>query len=386
MTAGIYLFNGAAFAITGPAVYIGHDTLKEMKYQGAIFWRSIMIPLIFVSTVIWDTLSFLTAPRNKEKEQSLVPRQLVRKCNQRIKRILPNLQSLYFFPAWWLIFENSVSMSSATYQAFAPLHPIAIASANIADTHRRIKHLDTLVDLSPGTFSQYQKLQAKKWLLETFPKERKTTSCNEVHCDNDYFDTYEEFPVETGEHFFDSEGEIDVEPCANLCDVLNLDSIYQGRRVVDCTGTDSTCNSTQQDHTEVNLSTSDRALCVLLDGAVITPVAFTTADLLAHIIFDTGASLAISPYRSDVIDDPTLLAKPTQLGGMGKGLHIEGVGTVAWTFMAKYKSEIQLRVKAYYVPAAKARLLSPQKLFNKKSGVFGHFYGDEDKFTLQVGN
>jgi hypothetical protein len=43
-------------------------------------------------------------------------------------------------------------------------------------------------------------------------------------------------------------------------------------------------------------------------------------------------------------------------------------------------------VRAYYVPAAKARLLSPQKLFNKKSGVFGHFYGDEDKFTLQVGN
>jgi hypothetical protein len=168
----------------------------------------------------------------------------------------------------------------------------------------------------------------------------------------------------------------------NLCDVLNLDSIYQGRRVVDFTGTDSTCNSTQQYHTEVNLAPSDRALRVLLDGAVVTPVALNTADLLEHIIFDTGASLSISPYQSDFIDDPTPLAKPTQLGGMGKGLKIEGVGTVAWTFTAKDKSEIQLRVRAYYVPAAKERLLSPQKLFNKKSSVFGHFYGDEDKFTL----
>jgi hypothetical protein len=124
-------------------------------------------------------------------------------------------------------------VSSAIYQGLAPQHPIALASESIADTHRRIKHLDTLVDLSPGTFSQYQKLQANKWLLETLPKE------NKVHCDDYYFDTYEEFPVETGD-FFDSEGEIDFEPCVNLLDVLNLDSIYQGLRVVDWTGTDST--------------------------------------------------------------------------------------------------------------------------------------------------
>jgi hypothetical protein len=133
--------------------------------------------------------------------------------------------------------------------------------------------------------------------------------------------------------------------------------------------------------------TSDRALRVLLDGVVVTPVAFTTADLrvLAHIVFDTGASLAIS-LAAIRFFDPTPLAKTTTPGGMGKGLQIEGVGTVAWAFTAKDKSEIQLRLKSYYVPAAKARLLSPQKLFNKKSGVYGHFYGDEDTFTLQVGN
>jgi hypothetical protein len=71
---------------------------------------------------------------------------------------------------------------------------------------------------------------------------------------------------------------------------------------------------------------------------------------------------------------------------MGKGLQIEGVGIVAWTFTAKDKSEIQLCVRAYYVPAVKACLLSPQKIFDKKRGVFCHSHGDEDKFTLQVGN
>jgi hypothetical protein len=105
---------------------------------------------------------------------------------------------------------------------------------------------------------------------------------------------------------------------------------------------------------------------MLLDDAVLTPVTLTTTDILAQIIFDKGASLAISPFRSDFVADPTPLARPTQMGGMGKGLKIEGIGTVAWTFTAKDKSEIQLRVRAYFVPATKARLLSPQKIFDEK--------------------
>jgi hypothetical protein len=80
------------------------------------------------------------------------------------------------------------------------------------------------------------------------------------------------------------------------------------------------------------------------------------------------------------------LAKRTQLGGMGKGLEIEGIGTLVWAFDAKYGSEVEVCTNAYYFLGAKARLLSPQKLFDKKRGVFGHFYGDEDKFSLKIGN
>jgi hypothetical protein len=111
-----------------------------------------------------------------------------------------------------------------------------------------------------------------------------------------------------------------------------------------------------------------------------------SADILAQLIFDTGASLAISPHRSEFDDDPTPLSRPTQLGGMGKGLQIEGIGMVMWKFNAKDVSEVQLRVHAYYVSGAKSQLLSPQKLFDKKRGVFGHFRGDEEKLTVKIGN
>jgi hypothetical protein len=136
---------------------------------------------------------------------------------------------------------------------------------------------------------------------------------------------------------------------------------------------------------QAHLNPSERALRVLMYGAVHDPVVMTALNILSLVIFDTGARLAISPHRSDFLDVKPL-AKRTQLGGMGKGLEIEGIGALVWTFDATDKSEVERRTNAYYVPGAKVCLISPQKLFDKKRGVFGHFYGDEDKFSLKIGN
>jgi hypothetical protein len=84
-----------------------------------------------------------------------------------------------------------------------------------------------------------------------------------------------------------------LDPSTNLCNVLNLDSIYQGRRVIDCTGTSYACEATEEDLAETNLAPSECAMRMLLDDTVVTPVALTTIYILAQIIFDTGASLAI---------------------------------------------------------------------------------------------
>ena len=66
---------------------------------------------------------------------------------------------------------------------------------------------------------------------------------------------------------------------------------------------------------------------------------------------------------------------------MGQGMEIEGIGVVKWTFMAG-DTELTIQTQCYYVPQAKARLISPQRLFRKNEGVTGSFSVEEDKATL----
>jgi hypothetical protein len=147
-----------------------------------MFWRSIAIPLIFISTLFWDTLSYFTAPTDKDKGRPRVCRGVMRKCDRRIKHIRPSYAALYFFPAMWPIFAGSINLYRDAYQGLAPTHPFELASARIATTHERITYLDDIVDLSPGTFAQYQRFKASKWLSMTFPKKKE----KESHCDDDY--------------------------------------------------------------------------------------------------------------------------------------------------------------------------------------------------------
>jgi hypothetical protein len=95
--------------------------------------------------------------------------------------------------------------------------------------------------------------------------------------------------VETGEYFFDAEEEIDLDPVTYLCDVMNLDSIYKSRTVVDCS-TELTCDSSGDEFgAQANLSPSENALSVLVDGAVLDSVGMTTFNIPSLVIFDTGA-------------------------------------------------------------------------------------------------
>jgi hypothetical protein len=94
--------------------------------------------------------------------------------------------------------------------------------------------------------------------------------------------------------------------------------------------------------------------------------------------------LAISPDPEDFVDPPKPLARPLTLGGMAQGMSVEGTGIVSWTFTADDGSEIEVRTHAYYVPKSAARLLSPRRLFNKKTGILGKFSGDEDSFYIYL--
>jgi hypothetical protein len=60
-----------------------------------------------------------------------------------------------------------------------------------------------------------------------------------------------------------------------------------------------------------------------------------TFGLLAPIIFDTGASLAISPECGEFVEEPIPLKLLTTMGRMANDLKIKGIGTVVWTFDTK---------------------------------------------------
>ena len=112
------------------------------------------------------------------------------------------------------------------------------------------------------------------------------------------------------------------------------------------------------------VSTSQTKVNIRRSRAVNQP---SPSYLLVH-IFITGASLAISGFCSDFVGDIVVPTHTLHLGGMANGLLIEGIGIVKWTFTAG-DTTVAIHSQCYYVPYAKVRLISPQRLFRKSKGV-----------------
>ena len=81
------------------------------------------------------------------------------------------------------------------------------------------------------------------------------------------------------------------------------------------------------------------------------------------VIFNSGASLAISPSKDDFVGEIKRFPQERRLGGMAQGMLIEGIGVVHWSFKSG-NTHLIIKTKCYYVPDSKARLISPQRLFN----------------------
>jgi hypothetical protein len=162
----------------------------------------------------------------------------------------------------------------------------------------------------------------------------------------------------------DSRDHIEIYEKNDVRDQLQLYSIYCDRTVVNCVVTLPT-------QSQVNLiEASDRDIELLTDEKWLLTAAVCNTFGKHHvpIIFDMGASLAVTPDVEDFIDPPTSLATTIKLGGMANNLESRGVGTVCWTLEAADGSDIQIRTKANWVPKSKARLLIPQKRIFTTSG------------------
>jgi len=130
--------------------------------------------------------------------------------------------------------------------------------------------------------------------------------------------------------------------------------------------------------TIVNMGAFAADNAAVLRAALQSPHRFRDATVKSstyQVIWDSGASISISPDRQDFVGP---LVKPSvrqRLQGIAKGLNVEGHGHVLWACHDTSGQLRLLKVPAYYVPKCRVRLLSTTSLLQT--------YADE-KITVQA--
>ena len=265
-------------------------------------------------------------------------------------------------------------------------HPATIGYTSMISTVKRMDRLHELVSCSPTVLWQYNVIRGNE-IFQLFPKavnlldkymfhdtiEPTDNPTEEMH----FFSavsTLTDIPTmyeldDTGSYFFD--------PNMSLSD---LSSISMSLDYYDCPGLedDHTLFTDWMDLDEFNENTYIDCSREPMHSTIPslencpTPLAYNAltrggiprsfddcvglGDLFA-IIVDSGASLSISPHKSDFIGpiQPVNL----RLGGMADGMIIEGRGKVEWSFKTQNGKTLTIKTLCYYVPDCKARLLSP---------------------------
>jgi hypothetical protein len=100
----------------------------------------------------------------------------------------------------------------------------------------------------------------------------------------------------------------------------------------------------------------------LLTGSV--PPTPSDKHNVKPVIWDSGASYAVSPDKGDFVGPLKTSGITTRLKGLAKGLLIAGEGFVAWSFVDIRGQLRTIKVPAYYVPKSPIRLLGTQSLLN----------------------
>ena len=94
------------------------------------------------------------------------------------------------------------------------------------------------------------------------------------------------------------------------------------------------------------------------------------------IIIDTGASISLTPVVTDFVGaiEPADL---DSLQGLSSKTKVCGQGTVHWKIQDMFGMVRTIAIKAYYVPEASIRLMSPQQYFQEHKSGHAEFDGEE---------
>jgi hypothetical protein len=102
------------------------------------------------------------------------------------------------------------------------------------------------------------------------------------------------------------------------------------------------------------------------------------------IIFDTGASLVITPHLTDFVGPVSNSTNNLRLGGMANGMRISGIGFVIWGFETTKGVTLPVTTMAYHVPEANVHLLSHQRVFDLEKNKGDSYYGDHHGLYLEI--
>ena len=323
-----------------------------------LFWTL----TLFLSSIIWDTILLLYSPTTSPS----LPRRR-RRSKHKWRR--------WAYPKSWMMLSCFMMSTSTTP------NPIAImtltTAGSVLATYRRSERLSILLDMDFSVLSQfhhskYDDLIELKLSYSTVDNSITPTSrTNSGKFTEDdlsqYLDSRSEQASDT---FFDCQ-----EPEKSF-DPFKFDMLTAPHVHVHCSPSQTNLDD---DLSSIPLSYNASQFMGKVD------LFGTSLPGKFPVIFDSGASLAISPDKQDFSGPIEMFDYDRRLGGMAKGMRIEGVGTIKWSFKTK-TGILTIHSRCYYVPAAGAHLISPQRLFNKLQGVTGSFIVSETEAKLVFDN
>ncbi|KAI2512823.1 hypothetical protein MHU86_1612 [Fragilaria crotonensis] len=418
------------------------DSLRQMFQSYSPAWLQQFAILIFWITLLaWECITYLatqcfvTSPGVPRRERRRLEKQAWRHRHDRGRR----LPALRFLPILWMAMTNVILLPTA--KAPSPIPNLNDLSRQMYQfgnhAYQRVSYLDELMVLDWNTWVQFNKLKAT-YLFQVLTIRSssdgeaseavspsiirdesltRTTIESSVHtsmadcCDIDWWTTddvievtyassrsvhdfREQRPEEHHQHgcllckeSSDESTSLQVDDASDPIDSISIASspwaheLTSTQQLLTIAGQIDAHGPTVVETTSVTDSYGSR-------GYFDSPCAFMTFEHESSdkqpVIFDTGASLAITYDKADFDDPLTIPNGDLRLGGMANGLRIEGVGPVTYTFSNGENDDVVVRSMAYYVPKAKARLLSPQRLFDASTGMQGSYEGDQASFRLHL--
>jgi hypothetical protein len=148
--------------------------------------------------------------------------------------------------------------------------------------------------------------------------------------------------------------------------------IHDPSRIID------SCNIISQSDNQ------EGSVTVPLQAALISsmeyPYCLSSTTIRSSIIIDSGASVCISPHKSDFI---TYKDSKMKIKDLSLSNQVSGEGIISWSLLDENGDSVQIELKGHHIPNAEVRLLSPQALLKM---IGGHALQTIDKINIALEN